>query len=156
MSRWLQAARQAGFQPFSTSANSVNTVNLPQCGENAGNAEFAEKADIGIDAFEERTALREIDGGKDRADAERAAAAEVGQPLEQLLSRPDEPSDASDAEVLLALLRARGPTSYGAAATLLGWGATRAWRAEAELRAAGRVRLGALGEAIPNCTIHGC
>ena len=45
-----------------------------------------------------------------------------------------------DAAAYLAHLREHGPQSYGAVARALGWGATRAWRAEAELRAAGRIR----------------
>lgn len=52
-----------------------------------------------------------------------------------------------DAAVLLALLRERGPLSYGAAASALGWGATRAWRAEAALKAAGRIEHDPCGRA---------
>ena len=52
-----------------------------------------------------------------------------------------------DAAALLALLEREGPHTYGAAAVILGIGATRAWRAEAELRRAGRIRLGPLGRA---------
>ena len=48
---------------------------------------------------------------------------------------------------LLALLRDRGPLSYGAAASVLGWGATRAWRAEAALKAAGRIEHDRFGRA---------
>lgn len=44
-----------------------------------------------------------------------------------------------DARTYLDRLRLHGPASYGAMATTLGWGATRAWRAEAKLRAAGLV-----------------
>ena len=57
-------------------------------------------------------------------------------------TRPDQ-----DAAALLALLEREGPHTYGAAAVALGIGATRAWRAEAELRRAGRIRLGPLGHA---------
>ena len=56
---------------------------------------------------------------------------------------------ASDPETYLAHLHASGPTTYGAAASSLGWGATRAWQAEAKLRAAGLVRHGAYGLAFP-------
>lgn len=52
-----------------------------------------------------------------------------------------------DAAALLALLRDRGPLSYGAAASVLGWGATRAWRAEAALKAAGRIEHDRFGRA---------
>lgn len=45
----------------------------------------------------------------------------------------------ADAGAFLDFLRLHGPQSYGAVARALGWGATRAWRAEAELRAAGRI-----------------
>ena len=44
-----------------------------------------------------------------------------------------------DAGAYLDLLREAGPQTYGAAASTLSWGATRAWRAEAKLRAAGLV-----------------
>ena len=53
----------------------------------------------------------------------------------------------ADAATLAELLADFGPTSCGAAATTLGWGATRAWQAEARLRASGRVRCDALGRA---------
>ena len=43
----------------------------------------------------------------------------------------------SDPSAFLAFLRERGPLPYGAVARILGWGATRAWRAEAALRAKG-------------------
>lgn len=52
-----------------------------------------------------------------------------------------------DREQYLAHLREIGPTTYGAAATALGWGATRAWQAEARLRADGHVRIGKDGRA---------
>ena len=45
---------------------------------------------------------------------------------------------ASDPETYLAFLRSNGPCSYGAAAVALGWGATRAWQADARIRADGR------------------
>lgn len=51
----------------------------------------------------------------------------------------------SDPDVLLDLLREHGPMTYGGAALTLAWGASRAWRAEAELRARGAVRLDQLG-----------
>lgn len=50
-----------------------------------------------------------------------------------------------DAATLLAHIEAHGPTTYGAAAAALGWGATRAWQAQAELLAAGAVRHIAFG-----------
>ena len=51
-----------------------------------------------------------------------------------------------DLVALLGLLAREGPHTYGAAAVALGIGATRAWRAEAELRGSG-IRLGPLGRA---------
>jgi len=45
-----------------------------------------------------------------------------------------------DAGAYLDRLRRHGPQSYGAMASTLGWGATRAWQAEAKLCAAGLVR----------------
>lgn len=44
-----------------------------------------------------------------------------------------------DAGAYLDRLRLHGPATYGAMASAMGWGATRAWRAEAFLRAAGLV-----------------
>lgn len=54
-----------------------------------------------------------------------------------------------DTGAYLDRLRNHGPATYGAMATALGWGATRAWRAEAKLRALGLVRLGDFGRAHP-------
>ncbi|MGJ3231733.1 MAG: hypothetical protein ACFE0P_08045 [Oceanicaulis sp.] len=53
----------------------------------------------------------------------------------------------ADARAYLDCLRHRGPLTYGAAAMALGWGVTRAWQAEAKLRAAGLVNMGPLGHA---------
>lgn len=50
-------------------------------------------------------------------------------------------------------LRLHGPSTYGAMASAMGWGATQAWRAEAKLRAAGLVEYRE-GRAVPvaaNC-----
>ena len=52
-----------------------------------------------------------------------------------------------DAGAYLDRLRLHGPATYGAMASTLGWGATRAWRAEAKLRALGLVQMGPLGAA---------
>ena len=54
-----------------------------------------------------------------------------------------------DAGAYLDRLRLHGPATYGAMASTLGWGATRAWRAEAKLRALGLVQMGELGRAVP-------
>ena len=45
-----------------------------------------------------------------------------------------------DAGAYLDRLHLHGPATYGAMASAMGWGATRAWRAEAMLRAAGLVQ----------------
>jgi hypothetical protein len=55
----------------------------------------------------------------------------------------------SDSKTLLDLLQREGPQTYGAAAAALGWGASRAWRAEASLKAAGLVLHGLHGKAHP-------
>lgn len=47
----------------------------------------------------------------------------------------------------LDFLNLHGPSTYGAFATAPGWGATRAWQAEAQLRAAGLVQYNSLGKA---------
>ncbi len=54
-----------------------------------------------------------------------------------------------DAGAYLDRLRLHGPATYGAMASAMGWGATRAWRAEAKLRALGLLRMGELGRAVP-------
>ena len=58
-------------------------------------------------------------------------------------SQPAPPARADglepDAGAYLDRLRPHGPATYGAMASAMGWGATRAWRAEAKLRAAGLV-----------------
>ena len=68
-------------------------------------------------------------------------------------SQPAPPARADgldpDAGAYLDRLRLHGPATYGAMASTLGWGATRAWQAEAKLRALGLVRMGAHGRAVP-------
>lgn len=54
-----------------------------------------------------------------------------------------------DAKELLEFLHRAGPHTYDAAASTLDWRATRAWQAEARLRAAGLVRHDGLGRAMP-------
>lgn len=93
-----------------------------------------------LDAFEERAAISEYDGGQYRAAAEAAALAETAstasitpRALQRLWAAHP------DAWAYLDFLRLHGPATYGAAASMLGWEATRAWKAEARLRAAGLV-----------------
>ena len=64
-------------------------------------------------------------------------------------SNPEITPCASDAETYLAMLHRSGPQTCGAAGSILGWGATRAWQTEARLRAAGLVRYGEFGKAQP-------
>lgn len=71
----------------------------------------------------------------------------VQSPLRALASRARPTGKHPDAAALADLLRVRGPMTYGAAASALGWGATRTWQAEARLRAAGLLRLDSLGRA---------
>lgn len=53
-----------------------------------------------------------------------------------------------DARKYLDFLTLHGPSTYGASATALGWGATRVWQAEAQLRVAKLVRYDSLGKAV--------
>lgn len=50
-----------------------------------------------------------------------------------------------DAEAYVEALRQIGPCGYGAVAAFLGWGATRAGKAETELRLAGRIAYDSTG-----------
>lgn len=70
------------------------------------------------------------------------------QPAQCGISKPS-PSGPrpEDAETLATYIGENGPASYGAAGHALGWGMTRAWRAEAELRAAGHIRHDKAGRA---------
>jgi hypothetical protein len=81
-----------------------------------------------------------------------ASVASVATPLHPK-SDPAPPARADgldpDAAAYLDRLHLHGPQTYGAMASTLGWGATRAWRAEARLRAAGLVRMDRLGRAVP-------
>ena len=58
------------------------------------------------------------------------------------------PHLSSDAEFMLDHLRQIGPSTYGACASALGWGATRAWQAEAELVSIGAVWQDNLGRMV--------
>jgi hypothetical protein len=98
------------------------------------------------DAFEERAAIREHNGGETREEAERAAAAEQGfaDPAEFLYAEKGEMADPAR---LAALLAEHGPMTQGAAGAALGWGATRAWQAEAALHARGLIDFDRIGRA---------
>lgn len=91
-------------------------------------------------------------GAKDAIRANRRATSVLRIAPIARLAHGDAPTSAiqaSDPDTLLALLYRDGPSTYGAAATVLGWGATRAWQAEARLRAHGRVCHDARGRAHP-------
>jgi len=106
-------------------------------------------ADDAFDRNEERAAIREFDGAQPREAAEAAALAEAAQAAgttPEALRRNW--ATHPDAIELFTFLTAHGPHSYGAAAPALGWGATRAWAAEARLRAAGVIVHDGLGQAV--------
>jgi hypothetical protein len=131
------------------SVANVATPAAPAPARPTGNRDGAPEA-LALDAFDERAAIREHDGGQARAEAEAAALAEVAaaagltpEGLRALWAAHP------DARAYLAKLTRDGPLTYGAAASLLGWGATRAWQAEARLRAAGLVTMGRHGVAVP-------
>lgn len=66
-------------------------------------------------------------------------------------TKPTEPTKPSvdDPEAYLAHLQEHGPKPYGAVAAALGWGATRAWQAEARLRASGQITIDSSGRGAP-------
>lgn len=69
----------------------------------------------------------------------RVAASQARKPRE---------SREADAMQLVEFLSRSGPSTYGAAGSALGWGATRAWQAEAYLRALGQIGYNARGRTI--------
>jgi len=80
-----------------------------------------------------------------------ASVASVATPP-RVKSEPAPPARADglgpDAGAYIDRLRLHGAATYGAMASAMGWGATRAWQAEAKLRAAGLV-LYREGRAVP-------
>ena len=151
MTRWLDAAKQATGagnlpkQPKQPPAPEVNSVNSVL----SGGGIPPDAADDALNRYEERAAIREYDGAQARAEAEAAtietarAAGMAPDALQALWAAHP------DAEAYLAMLHRSGPQTCGAAASILGWGATRAWQTEARLRAAGLVRYGEFGTAQP-------
>jgi len=63
-------------------------------------------------------------------------------------ARAPPPGLSRDACALLDHLAVSGPTTYGAAASRIGLGATQAWKAEAELKAAGMIHYDGFGRAV--------
>jgi hypothetical protein len=101
-----------------------------------------------LDRYEERAAIREYDGGQPRSEAEAAALAEAAKGaglttdvLRKLWA------EHPDAKAYLAYLSSLGPTACGEVACALRWDSTRAWQAEARLRASGLVTLDSEGRA---------
>lgn len=109
-----------------------------------------------LDAAEERAAIMEHDGGVPRAEAEALAlGAASPQPLAipSPIASDATPAEAEgDARELMALLEAEGPHTYGAAASALGWGATRAALAKGALKEAGRIGFDAIARMVPRGT----
>ena len=106
--------------------------------------------------FDVQAALAEIEGGEPPPSESRETLPRVAHVAHVVRPRPGKSGTSGgagagqlhpDAAELADLLRLRGPTTYGAAASTLSWGAARAWQAEARLRAAGMVRLDKLGRA---------
>lgn len=119
-------------------------------GHRSRSLEQRQEADMdeALDAFEERAAIREYCGGQCRPEAEKAALEEVAQAAK---IRPEDLKQRwaahPDARVYLVHLIAHGPTTLESVAIALGWTSTRAWQAEARLRAAGLVRRDRQGRA---------
>lgn len=97
--------------------------------------------DLSFDAFEERAAIRQFDGGQTKDEAECAALIDVAAQFrvttaclrKRWLADPD-------TKAYLAFVVSRDPTPLQVAASGLGWPLERAWAAEARLRACGLLR----------------
>lgn len=111
--------------PPASGVGVLSVLSVPVWGENE-NSSAPDPDDLKA-SFAERAAILEYDAGLPRAEAERLAA--IG----------DDPAPKPDAEMYADALRICGPCGYGPIAVFLGWGATRAANAEAELRAANRI-----------------
>lgn len=120
MTRWLEAARQVSMPAYLTDLTHLTPLGLNGDGT-ACNPE----------AVKTVKSVKSGEGVTGPADTQVRPAA----------LHPD-------AAAYLAFLHGEGPSTYGAAASSLGWGATRAWQAEARLRAAGLVHFDTLGRAI--------
>jgi hypothetical protein len=120
MSRWLEAARQAPIAPDKTDLTDKTHVKVEGMGSISN--------PVGV-----KSVLSVLSAG-----------GIVGEtPAKSAKTLPP------DLASYLAFLQSNGPASYGAAATALGWGATRAWQAEARLRAAGLAIIDKSGKAAP-------
>lgn len=119
-------------------------------GGRSGRSRFQEGPPAGdqLDTYEERAAIRQYDGGQSPAEAETAAlheiAALLGIEAGALRARW---ATHPDAAAYLKILHRQGPLTMPEVALTLNWDTTRAWAAEARLRAAGLVALDNEGRA---------
>ena len=118
MTRWLDAARRASMPPDKTVLTDKTHAEVVSVARDGNPA--------GVKSVKSVLSAGGIAGGV-------AKSLATGLP--------------TDAEAYLAFLSADGPATYGAAAVALGWGASRAWRIEAQLRVAGLVRYDCFGKA---------
>lgn len=152
MTRWLQAAQgraearaehtdptpgMCAADPRATERGVSSVSSVLSEGDRAYHGGLA-----ALDTCKESAAIHKA--------AEAAALAEVAQAagmapeaLQRLWT------DHPDTWAYLDRLMQHGPATVGAAGSALGWGATRAWLAEARLRAAGLVTMESLGRAHP-------
>ncbi len=127
--------------------------------------------------IEERAAVLEYDGGYLRDEAERIAGIKTSTPMltnvnifndamsvtrlknVETFNRPKQPqpylethydgiAKPDDDETYLKALQLHGAMSYGMAMRVLGWGGTRAAKAEDRLRKSGRIAYGKHGRAV--------
>lgn len=111
-------------------------------------------------ALRERRACKLNESNNQNADEVPAAPVPAAPPFVEPLLRANKMFDSfnshgsdhslgPDPDAFFALLRDRGPTTYGAAGSALGWGATRAWQAADMLRRSGRVTVDHFGRMLP-------
>lgn len=138
----VEVASVAGGEPLRATATDP--------GESSDSHGRLSLHDLTFDAFEERAAIRQFDGGQTKDEAERAALIDMAAQFsvttaclrKRWLADPD-------AKAYLAFFVSRVPTSLNVAAAGLGWPLERAWAAQARLRACGLLRDGA-GSAAPS------
>lgn len=132
MTRWLKVAQSVGWAPTKqTKPTKSDTDADALSAENVDRAMHAQSVERDHKSFYSPilSVLSVLSGGGDAVLADHAKA-----------------SSSLDTEELAALLKQQ-PMTYGSAAATLGWGATRAWQAEARLRAAGLLYFDKLGRA---------
>lgn len=157
----LAAAISAGpTGPTASDASTTEKMTRKQCGPTGptGPTEFkrqfiaaapthSDALDL-FDRYEERPAIRVNDGGQLSAEAEAAALAEAASVVGLTTNIHRKVwAEHPDAKAYLAYLSATGPTTCVDAACNLNWNRTRAWQAEARLRASGLVTLDIYGHA---------